>query len=503
MKKENLRLILTGLVSVVLGIVVETILVLSNISFLAIDRAIVVSVLVFLVGIHFTLDKIKLYEFITKHRYKIAIIVFMVTVILGISFVSFDEDSIILGKYNSYNHSGYVDFTNYFNIENEKFAEFCYLSFTNFKMIMSALAAYELIYIITNKNNILSAVGSFVIAFSSYMLTEMNMAIIFGQYALVFIHKLMSEKKEHKKEKIQYGILFVLSMILFGFGFELETVVAFGYVMLALFISFIILLKKDKVIEKKEIIQAVILFVSMFIIIGIYHVCMVNFGFENIVTEDNSINAVSRIMGYGVSVIETFKPVENPELWTNFISVFPMPILLALLYMYKKEDEFEFLFPISIVMVLEIVASTVGMPGILNTILGFSLVTKGTLAAMVGLMNVYIMFYIVTHLKERTVSFMASAYIPLILIAVYFFIARPIEHISRQIYYWYIVVIILPSLVISNYTDVRYRRILSYCLVILTLLAGVTINPISKAKYLDFTNYNEKNHEYRITKDMN
>ena len=230
---------------------------------------------------------------------------------------------------------------------------------------------------------------------------------------------------------------------------------------------------------------------------------MVNFGFENVVKEDNSVNAVSRIMGYGVSVIETFKPVENPELWTNFISVFPMPILLALLYMYKKENEFEFLFPISVVMVLEIVAATVGVPGILNTILGFSLVTKGTLAVMIGLMNVYIMFYIVTHLKERTVSFMTSAYIPLILIAVNYFIGRPIEHISRQIYYWYIVVIILPSLVISNYTDVRYRRILSYCLVLFTLLAGVTINPISKAKYLDFTNYNEKNHEYRITKNEN
>ena len=69
----------------------------------------------------------------------------MVTVILGISFVSFDEDSIILGNYNSYSNSKYVDFTNYFNIENEKFAEFCYLSFTNFKMIMSVLAAYEII----------------------------------------------------------------------------------------------------------------------------------------------------------------------------------------------------------------------------------------------------------------------------------------------------------------------------------------------------------------------
>ena len=55
----------------------------------------------------------------------------------------------------------------------------------------------------------------------------------------------------------------------------------------------------------------------------------------------------------------------------------------------------------------------------------------------------------------------------------------------------------------GNYTDVRYRRILSYCLVLFTLLAGVTINPISKAKYLDFTNYNEKNHEYRITKNEN
>ena len=30
---------------------------------------------------------------------------------------------------------------------------------------------------------------------------EMNMVIIFGELALVFIHKYLSEKKEHKKEK--------------------------------------------------------------------------------------------------------------------------------------------------------------------------------------------------------------------------------------------------------------------------------------------------------------
>ena len=489
MKEEKKKLIITTVVSVLLSIVLEIILVVSNTSVLSIDRVLVVMSLVFIIAIHIVMDKSKLYDFILKHRFKIAAIVFMITVIFGISFVSFNEESIVIGEYNKYNNSQYVNFVNNLNITNEKFGEFCYLSFTNLKMIISVLAAYELMYIITDKNKYLSAVGSFVVAFSSYMLMEMNMVIIFGELALVFIHKYLSEKKEHKKEKIRYAAAFVISMILYGVCFDLSSIISFAYIMVALFISFIILLKKEKVVEKKQIIEAVILFVSMFVFIAIYHVCMVNLGFEAIGNIDNEINSVSRILGYGVSAVETFKPVKNPEAWTNFVSVFPMPILLALIYMYKKEEHFEFLFPISIVMVLEIVGATVGMPGILNAILGFTLVSKGTLAIMVGLMNVYIMFYIITHLKERAVSFIASAYIPLILIVIYYFIGRPDGHSTRAIYYWYLVIIILSSLLISNYTDVRYRKMLGYVLVLITIFAGVTVNPISKASYLDFTNH--------------
>lgn len=499
MKEEKKKTLITFIVSVILSIVCEMIMVISKTSFFSIDRLFVLTFLIFVLLIHFVLKKDKLYEFIINNRYKIAIVVFMVSIILGISFVSFSENSIIIGEYNEYNHLKYDEFKSYFGISNENFAEFCYLSFSNFKMIASILAAYELVYIITNRDKMLSAVAAFVIAFSSYMLTDLNMVIIFGEAALVFIYKFMSEKKEHKKEKFIYGILFAFSMCLYGFGFELGYIVSFGYLMLAMFISFILLLKKDKKIEKKQIIESVLLFILLFIVIGAYHVCMIKFGKENINVENTDVNIVSRILGYGVSVVETFNPIENPERWTGFINVFPMPILLALIYMYKKEEHFEFLFPMAIVMVLEIVASTMGLPDVLNNILGFCLVTNGALSIVVALMNVYIMFYILSNFKERTVSFIASMYIPLIIIMIYYFIGKPAELATQSMYYFFLIIMIIPSLLIGNYTDKRYKKLLCYTIVILTLLSSITINPITKANYLDLAKYNEKNIEFNIT----
>ena len=94
MKEEKKKLIITTVVSVLLSIVLEIILVVSNTSVLSIDRMLVVMSLVFIIAIHIVMDKSKLYDFILKHRFKIAAIVFMITVIFGISFVSFNEESI-------------------------------------------------------------------------------------------------------------------------------------------------------------------------------------------------------------------------------------------------------------------------------------------------------------------------------------------------------------------------------------------------------------------------
>ena len=493
MKEEKNKISLGLLISLLLASVIEGIMVLSNTSFFSIDRLIVMFFILSFVAMNFIIKREKLYGFIIDNRFKIAGIIFLVTTILGLSFVSFSPESVIIGEYSSYNNLKYQEFRNFFDIKNEMLAEGLYVCFTNFKFVVSILVAYEFMLIIT-KEKFSGLVGGIVIAFSTYMLTELNMAIIFGQLALVCIYNFLIEKKEHKKEKIKLGILFIISMCLYGCNFDLSSVIAYGYIIVAIYISFLLLLKKDKKLEKSHLIKSIILITVSFMIITVFHIVMVNIGYEKINVFEEKTNKVGRIMGYGIGVVETFKPINNPESWTTFINIFPLPILLALVYMYKKEEEFEFLFPLSVVMIIQIVSCSIGLPGVLNKVLGYAFVAKDISAVMVSLINVYMMFYIISHLKERAISFMTSIYIPLIIIVVYCFIGKPVGYDARSTYTFFIMIMVIPSLLISNYTDVRYKRMFKYSLVLLTILAGVTINPITKAKYLDFTKYNEKNY---------
>ena len=483
MKKEKNKLVITVVVSLILSSVIEMILVMSNTNTLSIERVLVLMSIISFVVLNFVIDRKKLYGYIVDNRFKIAGIVFVITTILGIGFVSINEESVILGKYSEYNNSKYRDFASTFYYTSEGVRQFLFVAFTNFKLLLAILISYELAHIISN-DKMISAFASFIIAFSSYMLTELNLTIILGELVICLMYKYLNIGKESKKIKVIYGILFVAAMILYGFSFDLSMVIAFGYVILAMFITFVVTLKKENKLEKAHFYSALRLFLICIATIIMFHAIMLESGIEVLGTLDTTYNHMGKIMGYGVSVVETFKPIQNPEIWTSFISIFPMPIIIALVYMYKKENHFEFLLPLSIVMVLEVVGCSISLPNGISSLLGFAFVSKEIFAVVIALINVYLMIYIISNLKERAISFIASIYIPLIIITVYYFMERPVGMRSQMMYYWFVAIMVVPSLLIANYTDARYKKVFCFITVLLTLLSGITINPISNINYL-------------------
>ena len=490
MKQEKKKIIISLIVSVILSIVVEAIFVMSQESFLSIDRVLVLVAVLFVAIIHIVLDKGKLYDFIIDNRFKIAGIIFIVTCILGYSFVSFSEESVILGKYNEFSNLKYLEFKNYFNITNENLSQVLYTIFTNFKMLVLILSSYDLCLIIS-KDRKISVIGSILISFSSYMVMHLNTVIIFGQAALVFADKVLEEKD--KARLIINYIGLIISLLCFGLQLELGTIIGFSYIIIALLISFALLLKNEKKLEKKSLIKLIVVILLVSFIIDGYHIYMVSKGVESLNIQTNEENRLNKVFGYGISVIETFKEVEHPENWTGFITIFPVPILISLIYMYKKEKDFEFLFPISLVLVIEVMAASVGITGILGNITGFALVSKDIAALLVSLMNIYLIIYIISNLKDRAVSFNASVYISLAIIVIYYFIGKPVELSSRNIYYFFVMVMVVPSLLLMNYVDKRYKKVFCFLAILLTIMSSITINPITKATYLDFTKHNYNN----------
>lgn len=494
MKQEKKKIIISLIVGVILSLVIEAILVMSEENFFSIDRVLVLIALLFVIIIHIVINKNKLYDFIIENRFKIALVVFLVTCTLGYSIVSFSEESLILGEFNEFSNLKYLEFKEYFNIANENLSQMLYLIFTNFRVIALILISYELCFIISKENKYMAVIGGVVIAFSSYMMMHLNTVIIFGEMVIVFAYKSLVEQN-NLKQGLFYCLL-VISMICFGFQLDLSSIIAFGYVIIAFIISFILMFKKDKKIDKKQIISLVCIMLALTIIIVIYHAYMVNIGKEILYNSSDEENKLNKVFGYGISVIETFKPIENSEDWTSFITIFPVPILISLIYMYKKEKEFEFLFPISVVLVLDVICAAMGISGIIGNITGLSLVTKDIAAVMVSIMNIYLMVYIVSNLKERAIGFVPSIYISLVIIIVYYFVSKPAVLATQNVYYFFVMIMIVPSLLLLNYVDKRYKKVFCFFVVFLTILSSITINPITKANYMDFTKYNEKNFFY-------
>ena len=174
----------------------------------------------------------------------------------------------------------------------------------------------------------MAVVGTTLISLSSYMILTLNPVIIFGELVLVFVYKFLNEKKEHKKENALYIAGILISMCLYGAWFDLSTIIAFAYVILAIFVSFVLLLKKEIKLEKKKIVSALVVLLIGTIALVVYHVCMVNLEFEKIETNTNELNRLDLTFGYGINVLQAFKGIENPGNWFNFMSIFPAPIII-------------------------------------------------------------------------------------------------------------------------------------------------------------------------------
>ena len=73
-----------------------------------------------------------------------------------------------------------------------------------------------------------------------------------------------------------------------------------------------------------------------------------------------------------------------------------------------------------------------------------------------------------------------------------------VELSSLGMYYAFVLILTVLSLLIFNYPDKRYKKLFIVLIVLASIVSTITINPITKAHYADFMKYNEKNKNIEI-----
>lgn len=451
-KSNSKKYVILGIVAIILALVIEFILVKSGtFSQFAIGNVLVLFGIVAFLGLHFVVGFKKLYNYIIDNRYIISIVLIIVSTILG-----FMQNDITI--------KDWIFATN---------IPLCL--WWNIKFFAIILASYELMLIITNNRNI-SAIGATIIAFSGAIQWNFEYinSIIIGEIIVVLLNNLINSQ-EVKNKIINSCAIVVLSFIYMQT--TISFAIVFSYVWLALII-WLLIKDKDKIKENRTI-SFIIGTLLLSIIAGLVSLKLIPSSFQYDPIENTS--GASYLFTYIYNILLPYTNMEKKYLFGNFISLFPIPMLVSLYYLYKNDKHVEFLLPITIVTVLETIFCISGFPNIINNILGFNSVTVARCSVAVNYANLLILFYIISNIEE-IFKLRTAIKLTLASVCILAFINYPAEFSSRSFLYLFAAELCVLFLLFYNYGNKKYKKVLLFFMVLFTLISGIFVNPIIKDK---------------------
>lgn len=445
---EKNKVLILEAISFILSIIVEVIF--TNLgNTMSLPRIITVFGIISFIGLHFVIGFKKLYTMIVENRFKISGIMIIVSIILGFWQNQVEIKDWILNT------------------------ESILTLWWNVKFYGLLLVSYELFSLITDNNKGYSIIGTIVIAFSGavqWNFTKID-SLILGQLVIVLLDKLLKEEQNIKKVIFASGIF--ASIIAYCFTFE-GYAIAFGYVFIALIVW--IFVKNKELLKNKKRLTIVISTLAISIICAVTTKAITQIHYNDAITNEG--RGIQYLFTYLYNIVLPFKDLTINSLYGSFISIFPLPMLFALYYMYKNDDNVEFLLPITIVSILETVFCMSGFPEMINKISLFSNVSLSRCIAAVNLANVYILFYTLKHIDKKVFSITAAIRIAVVLMIVIGFISYPEKIATRMYLNLFMIEICLLSFLYSIFHDKNYKNVLLFFLCIMSLISGITVNPI-------------------------
>jgi len=531
------------------------------------DRIMILTIVFIFIGTHFIFKIKDIYGLLYKRRYIVALLLLMFVMIFQYSgssisifnkFVqpSIDVDNKVLGiergirsdewavntplifsqntlenKFNYFNDHLRLTNTDMFTIINApvldvvsigKPFDLGYIIFGNSigmsfwwygRLIALLLISFELCMIIANKNKLVSVCGMLLITFSSATMWWYSNFIvdllIFGQFAIVLIDKFMITKNNYIKYLSMFGIF--ICAISYIFTFYPPWQIPLGYVFLALFIWVVLKNKGEYKINKKDI-----LVISFFIILlGLILFRYYNFSNNTIKAVMSSDypgerlelggSAIANMFSYTYNFLMPFKNIGNPCEHSAMLSFFPIPMIIAFIYMLK-ERKYKFVLPMLIISSLLFVWITFSTNVIFAKITMLFMVQPGRAVIALGLAQIYLLIYLLDNIKYKIIN-IKKVYLAIISLLIAVFSLKIASSRLEIGYLNYltgsILVFALFSVIylILNLDNIKNKNRLLYLLIGLSILNGAFVNPIIKGTSVIYEKPVSKKIQSIISKD--
>jgi len=276
------------------------------------------------------------------------------------------------------------------------------------KVIALILVTFEFCMLITNKNKLISLFGMIVIVFSAGVQWWWALEyFIWGMLALILIDKFMLAKKY--KQKILYALGIFISGISYVFIFYPAWQLTFGYIFLAIFIWIFWKNRKEYKINLKDILIVIL------VILAIGGICLRYFTLsaESLELTMNTDYPGERfelggdgakvVFSYVYSILFPYVGIDNPCELAGMTSLFPIPLIITLIYMIRNKDRkkhMAFFIPLLFLTIIYSIFTFFETNELFAKITLLYMVPGRRLAIPLGFIQILLMLYVMSNIKK-------------------------------------------------------------------------------------------------------
>ena len=536
-------------IAVIISLLIATVYTATRLTFV-VDRIFLVGAILIFISLHFIIKLDVMYNFIYKNRFYIALIAFLIAVCFeysGSSIGVYNEIlqgeytqtyfAPVLGKYRSIRSDEWVVNTPIFtsqaidtdsrfayyndNLRGTKTDMFSIVAPAVLDILVLAkpfnigylllgasrglsvlwagkwialmLVSFEFCMLITNKKKIVSLVGMLLITFSaSTAWWNMTDYYIWGMLAIILVDKYLSTDK--LKTKIICAIGIFVSAVSYVFIMYPAWEVPYIYVYLAVFIGLCIKNRKIYKIRKKDIL---IIFLVILAIagIGIRYLYMSQDALNITLNTDypgkrfeTGGDGMKIIFSYVYSYLFPYATLDNPCELAGMISFYPLPMLLAIIYLIRNKDRKEhyaFFIPILIVSILFSIFTLVETSEIFAKLTLLYMIPGRRLAVPLGFTQILLLIYLLgitsknTKIMKDDIAKIVAIFLSVIIFSTVMKTAPTNFTGGLRAYCLGLILVIFLYLILTMNKETNKKTLL-LGLAGMAIVTGVTVNPIQK-----------------------
>lgn len=278
------------------------------------------------------------------------------------------------------------------------------------RLVAMLLGSFEICMLLTNKKKRISLCGMLMITFSSAVQWWYCMdTLIWGQVILLLLNKFLETDK--KSVKYLCGLGEIVAITSYAFVLYPAWQVSFAYVFLVLFIW--ILIKNFKNGYKINLHDCAVIGVTLLCVAGLLVRWFMLSGDTIAAIMNTDYPGERREVGGGATILYAYfyniffayKYCPNPCEASSMLSFYPLPILLSIVFLVlnrKDKKHWKFLIPATVVSIFLTIWCKWGFPEILAKLSLMSMTTAPRATIALGTIQIYMLIYLLGAMDKDT-----------------------------------------------------------------------------------------------------